>query len=267
MRYISANKVKNSDHESKEFICLNNCGAFLDTEKRIVTSRPSGRMDFLIIYISDGEIELTDGGENIICGAGSVILFRPHEPQLYHTGDKKTSFYWLHFSGSEAKNLMRFYSGRVHHVGAFSEFEEFCHDAEQKFSANPWGKLYCEGKLISLIALLSQKLDRGDAAKKRDLIEPALRYIHTNFSISKSNGDYAKMCLLSKAHFIRTFHECTGMPPQKYRAEILVREAKQLLKSGFSVGDVAEFLGFEDRFYFSRLFKKHVGLSPANYAK
>jgi AraC-like DNA-binding protein len=70
---------------------------------------------------------------------------------------------------------------------------------------------------------------------------------------------------MSKSHFIRTFHETFGKPPKQYRAEILVAEAKRLLKSGLTVNSVADCFGYDDAFYFSRMFKKYMGVSPAKY--
>ena len=77
-------------------------------------------------------------------------------------------------------------------------------------------------------------------------------------------GEYAKMCGLSKSYFIRLFTAKMKMSPQKYRTFIAMREAKHLLKSN-SVGDVAAMLGYDDVFYFSRVFKKHVGAAPITY--
>ena len=268
MKYLSANRVKNSDQTSADFLCLNNCGAFIDTNKPIITKRPDGRMDFQLIYISRGALEITLSGKDLTFGAGTVILFRPHEPQIYHTVNNGTSFYWIHFSGGEASRLLEFYSGNVHTVGAFHEFEDFCNDAVAAYATGATGySLYCCGRLLSLIALLSQKLAKKDTSAVHSLLEPAIIDMHTHFTEARSNDDYAKLCGLSKSHFIRTFHECMKMPPQKYRTAIVIREAKQLLRQGISVCDASDLLGFSDQFYFSRIFKKHTGISPDGYKK
>jgi AraC-like DNA-binding protein len=78
----------------------------------------------------------------------------------------------------------------------------------------------------------------------------------------------AKLCCLSTAQFYNLFHAEYGVPPLEYRNDLLVRRATLLLKDGsYSVTEVAETLGFESVSYFSRFFKKHKGISPAQYIK
>lgn len=262
LKYISARKTTNSDNKSLDFFEINNCGAFIDASKPIVTSRPDGRMDFLLIYVSAGALVLE--GERRI-KSGNVMLFRPHEPQMYHATVGST-YYWIHFSGTAADNMLEFFKDSSYNIGVFPEFEEFCHECVNAFAAKKNNYTYfCIGKLISLIAMISQKLS-AECLDASELIAAAFSDIHTNFTLQRSNDEYAKMCDISKSHFIRLFHSSTGLPPQKYRTAIVMREAKHLLKSN-TVAATASILGYDDAFYFSRIFKKTVGVSPIQYKK
>ncbi len=264
MKYISARAVKNSDFESADFIKLNNCGAFIDTVRPIVTKRPEGRMDYQLIYISRGKMRIQFGKNENVYEQGTVILFRPGEPQIYRTDMAGTGFYWIHFTGEKVNEFLSFFDGNTCYVGAFPEFEEFCTETAKMYATANNASLYCVGKLISLIALLS------DAIKSKEtfeMLQPAVSDIHANFDKMRSNEEYAAMCGMSKSHFIREFHKTFGKPPQKYRTEIVVEEAKRLLLRGISVKDVADCFGFDDQFYFSRLFKKHTGVAPNEYKK
>lgn len=265
MKYIAARSTKNSDAESADFISINNCGAFIETEKAVTTLRPSGRMDFQLIYISQGTLELTENTGNKTIESGCVVLFRPHEPQLYCV-PKDSTFYWIHFSGTKVQDMLDFFKERVYKIGVFPEFEDFCRESIDAFAAQKSNySLFCAGKLISLIALLSQKIE-SDGSFDRDKLRAALIDMHTNFAIQRTNDEYAQMCGLSKSHFIRLFHKCTGVSPQKYRTQIAMHEAKHLLKSN-SVSDTAYILGYSDVFYFSRVFKKTINTSPSEYKK
>lgn len=66
----------------------------------------------------------------------------------------------------------------------------------------------------------------------------------------------------------RIAHKQSGYPLNEYIHRLKVAEAKNiLLNTDKTVKEIADALGFKDVFYFSRLFKKYVGLSPLNYRK
>ena len=52
-----------------------------------------------------------------------------------------------------------------------------------------------------------------------------------------------------------------------YMIEIKMEKAKDLLENGENVKTVAEYLGYIDPFYFSKVFKKKVGTAPSEYSK
>lgn len=73
---------------------------------------------------------------------------------------------------------------------------------------------------------------------------------------------------LSERSFKRRFLKATGMTPMKYVHALRLEEAKQHLETGDrSVEAVAEAVGYEDAGYFGRLFKRKVGITPAQYRR
>ncbi len=67
----------------------------------------------------------------------------------------------------------------------------------------------------------------------------------------------------SREYFIRVFRAYTGYTPAQFQQVRRIERAKHLLQSGRSVKETADLLGYADPFYFSRLFKKRTGISPA----
>jgi AraC-like DNA-binding protein len=97
---------------------------------------------------------------------------------------------------------------------------------------------------------------------------PALHYIEENLAERLTNADLARLCHLSEDHFIRRFRECVGQSPLQYVLERRVTLAAQrLLFTDQSIDQIALATGFGNRFYFSRVFARHTGVSPAAYRK
>lgn len=86
--------------------------------------------------------------------------------------------------------------------------------------------------------------------------------IHEKLSVE----DLAERINLSVSYFSVLFRKATGIPPLEYFIQLKLRNACRLLKEkGLKVKDVADAIGYDDPFHFSRLFKKHMRMSPLAY--
>lgn len=73
---------------------------------------------------------------------------------------------------------------------------------------------------------------------------------------------------LAERSFKRRFHQATGMSPLAYVHALRLEEAKQMLESGDEpIEIIAMEVGYEDAGFFSRLFRRNVNLTPAQYRK
>ena len=73
---------------------------------------------------------------------------------------------------------------------------------------------------------------------------------------------------LAERTFARRFQQATGLSPLEYVHTLRLEEAKQHLETGDEVIEaIAQAVGYEDAAYFSRLFRRKVGLSPAQYRR
>ena len=78
----------------------------------------------------------------------------------------------------------------------------------------------------------------------------------------------AQSANLSTSFFCRKFKQDTGYAPIEYFNHLRIQRACQLLHfSDLRINEVAAQLGINDPFYFSRLFRKQMGVSPAEYRK
>jgi transcriptional regulator GlxA family with amidase domain len=74
----------------------------------------------------------------------------------------------------------------------------------------------------------------------------------------------AKKMGVGYRHFRRLFQESTGLPPHQYVLNLRLNHAKRLLLT-LPVAEVAARVGFDDPLYFSRMFKKKIGIAPTRW--
>lgn len=77
---------------------------------------------------------------------------------------------------------------------------------------------------------------------------------------------YAKKCNLSVYQFIRNFKKVTHLPPAKYIEKIRINKAKELLiDTSLTVNEISSIVGYNDAFYFSKVFKKVTNATPSSF--
>ena len=95
---------------------------------------------------------------------------------------------------------------------------------------------------------------------------PALYYVKRNFRYKIRNEAVSGLCEMSPFRFSRSFRETYGITFQDYVIRYRILEACRLLQDpNANITDVAFAVGFNDASYFSRTFRRYIGMSPSNY--
>ncbi len=114
-------------------------------------------------------------------------------------------------------------------------------------------------------ALFSSAQERTDAYYPIRVGAEALR---NEWNKNERIEKYADLCGVSRAYFYRCFHEWSGKSPVEYRNMIRLSNAQTMLRNtDMRVSEISATVGFDDPFYFCRIFKKNFGLSPQGYRK
>ena len=117
--------------------------------------------------------------------------------------------------------------------------------------------------LLCEIDLVYQPLVDSAPTAAVHLVQRFRELLAAHFRTQQLVADYAARLCVSPNHLTKVVKAATGKSPTKWIAEAVVLEAKVLLhQSALSVGEVAGEVGLADASYFSRLFKKHAGLTP-----
>jgi AraC family transcriptional activator of pobA len=92
--------------------------------------------------------------------------------------------------------------------------------------------------------------------------------LKNNNTESKNISQYAKEIGITTMHLNRICKIVVGKSPIQILHELVVAEAKKyLLNTSYSISEISYFLNFNDPAYFTRLFKKNVGVSPSDFRK
>ncbi len=119
--------------------------------------------------------------------------------------------------------------------------------------------------LLNETVLLLQTNDASTNGVK--VIDNFIAYLNQNIQNNHLDmADYLKKVGLSQSSFTKKFKSSVGLTPHQYWLSNKINHAKSLLLSTEkNVNEIANLIGMDDEFYFSRLFKKKVGVSPKGY--
>lgn len=143
--------------------------------------------------------------------------------------------------------------------------------------APPAEKMYHSWQKENIYAALSclySLLDKSAAeegyttSREKKLLAPVMDYLAAHLTDPELDLELLpRLAGVSQGYLRRLFKKVCGVSPAAYVIRQRITLAKQLLLSGeeHSIAQVAASVGYSDPLYFSRLFKKHFGLSPVQY--
>ncbi len=109
----------------------------------------------------------------------------------------------------------------------------------------------------------------GASKHRASLLERVKMYILQHYGMEKlSLKELARVFRLSPYYLSHLFKSSEGISIGKFIKDLRITRAKELLESGnTSVTDIALEVGYSDPAYFSKIFKKEIGLSPSQYRR
>lgn len=114
---------------------------------------------------------------------------------------------------------------------------------------------------------LEKIIDYVDQQNKKP-IRTAYLYVEENYSKPIRLEDVAEQVELNPVYFSNVFKKETGQNFTDYLTDYRLKMAKELLQNtNDSINEIAEKVGYQDTRYFSKLFKKNVGIKPSEYRK
>jgi len=237
--------------------------------------RPGGINQHILIYCVKGSGWMRTGNKKYNVSPGESILLPAFTAHEYAADEKNPwTIYWLHFRGTNGQdftNMMLLRMGG--HVGSISFqenrlhlFEEIYTNVERGYSADN----LCYASLALQYFLGSCCFDgnynRLHNHDSKDNITLCVDYLQKHLDKNLTLQEIAAAVNLSVSHFSGMFKKSTGFSVIEYFNHLKMQKACQFLQfTDLRVNEIANRLGMEDPYYFSRLFSKVIGMSPKQY--
>jgi len=236
---------------------------------------------WLIYSLTDnGTLEYRNRIRNI--KRGDLVIISPNEPFKYELTiepnkpqkiSHKNAMFWINFDGKLADNfaqrlLMKMDDG-VAHVGALTnisnDFDELLALGSRGYTAtNVIHAVHVLQQSLSFLALRLRLVSFNNSSTfNLDAVEKLMQdNLHQELSLDA----LAHHSQLSKFHFLKKFKELTDTSPIQHFINMKIQRACFYLdNTEKTIKVIGEELGYSDPYYFSRLFKKVIGISPKQY--
>ncbi len=270
---IFAYTVKNEGNPSN-YLDVNNAGIVYATNNSQPCHRPYGRNDYLLIYVHQGKVKLSFPDDEVVL-EHHYVIYKPYQPQHYvYMASPNSEVYWLHFNGVFAPKILeelRMTSlyhpvKKIHSLPMlFEEIISFLRSKEENYSTK------CNYTFLKILSLLSSSTEdnlHAFLSAKYTKIAPAVDSIRQDPSQFKTLEDLAALCNLPPSTFAKIFTKNMGISPITYlNNKKLERSLYFLLESDYNINEIAQIVGYENQFYYSKKFKQAYELSPLQYRK
>jgi YesN/AraC family two-component response regulator len=124
----------------------------------------------------------------------------------------------------------------------------------------------CLYRFISFFLFSNQKQKPALEVEREDQLEQSISYMKANLHKRLCVDEIAETFRYSPSHYSVLFKQKTGLSPIEYFIRIKIKHASELLTtSNLIVKEIAGEVGYDDPFYFTRIFKKVTGKTPREY--
>jgi len=231
--------------------------------------------DNLLMYCTAGRGTLELGSMSVQVGPGDAMLLPRGSQHSYHADTNNPwTIYWVHFEGGLAEQFLDAIRGGrqfapVQFIGTHSrliaDFETLLETRKTGYSRLSF--VYAANLLRQMLAYLSVVAPVVQAKQQHAMdLEGIHALMEQKLHGQLNLATLASYANLSKYHFSNKYKILTGHSPIQHFLHLKMERACYLLDvSGISIKDVGRSLGYEDSYYFSRLFKKIIGVAPRQY--
>lgn len=257
---------------------------------------------YAIYFIVSGKLKIQRNEETLILSKGDFHIFSKGEAlELFPCGECK--FYQLEFDSENLEELtleekeyshmifrkkMKLYEKPFEQVDVFqnldvclgkhyaisdeenfNKIKDFMETHYQTYDARSLpNRLIISGELQEILFQLETVSMKKKEFKTYILVKGIFEYVDENYNLEFGRKEIESKFFINFDYVNRLFGGVTGCSIMRYRNLYRINKAKEIMKTtDMNMVDIAKKIGFTSGYYFSRIFKKYEGISPATYKK
>ena len=190
--------------------------------------------------------------------------------------DTPWSIWWAHFTGSEAKAYIKALNATPESPMLYIRdsmvvnrlFEDVYSHAQHGHSDKDL--LGISTSFARLLGMLNAEQSPHNIRLRhaQDKILASIEFMQSNISRTVTLAEMAKSSGLSVPHYCNLFSRQTNTSPGMFIIRLKMQKACELLlTTDLQISEISSRIGYEDQFYFSRIFSRTIGASPSAYRK
>ncbi|MCE9588269.1 MAG: AraC family transcriptional regulator [Verrucomicrobia bacterium] len=241
-------------------------------------ARPHGLDECILIFCTRGKGWAEIDGRRFIIAAGEVLFIPANKPHAYGVDhDNPWSIHWAHFAGTAAASYASLLPAHDYVLSIPSaDAIEIARMFRESYRLASTGLTERTVLLVShslryVLGLLffqtGRSLGGGSLTIAHDLTK-SIEFMRANVARSLTLRELSRHAGLSPTRYSALFREQTGSSPVEHHIRLRMQAAcHDLDTTALSVKEVAAKLGYDDPYYFSRIFQKILGRSPLAYRR
>lgn len=222
---------------------------------------------FRFYYVVDGEISLAFADHQYHLQPGRMYIIPVNQPFRYVSPSNFTH-YWLHFCSSQLEKIG--YFQRVQELEAPAETQSLMQEFIRLAELGEGVDILMSADIIlrRLLTSFLRSMPENDYEQARNVgrYSHVVEYINRNIARDLVVTDLAIMAGMNYRDFSADFHRTFRVTPKQYICNRRIDVAKTLLlNSDMTIKQISNETGYDNEFFFYRLFKKYTGQTPTYF--